>query len=513
MPGKREMPGKGTRGGAGEPVAQKQAGNPPAVLGAGNIRRFSPARGLDRGAAESPVISVKVALRGLSAPGGSFMRQRTVFGWLLAGAFCAAVSCGGGGNGSSTPQGFGVPCKASKDCATYDLVCGPDKKCVQCLGDAICESGQVCSAGLCKTQDDCTHSRDCSGSQVCDEDAGVCVDCLTSRDCAEGQKCADHTCSDRPVCEFTSDCADGLVCLIDPGVCVSCRDDDDCSSTRVCEDYECVVPEPVSSGGKSGTAGSGGKSGTAGGGGRANNGGTGGTTSVAGTATGGTGGKAGAGGMSGSGGSVVGESGAGGAGEDCGCLATQACTPDLRCVSSTLVDDLLDCDDQILPIAGRQGDWAAEADTGIGFSYGFDDPGAGWTDRSCAAWATGDELTVDDPAATFAFVGFRLNVDDLDEGLAYDLSQYNGIQIQLETKASVPTSVQVVVKTTGGGYFQVTLSPVDGALYTRSASFAAMSMMDNSAELVLDPSTIYEVQFSVVDPSAFAFAIHRVALY
>lgn len=110
-------------------------------------------------------------------------------------------------------------------------------------------------------------------------------------------------------------------------------------------------------------------------------------------------------------------------------------------------------------------------------------------------------------------MGFRLNVNDVDDGLAYDLSQYNGLQIQLETKAAIPTSVQVVVKTIGGGYFEVTLSPVNGAVYSRSAAFSAMTMMDNSAELVLDPSTIYEVQFSVVDPSAFAFAIHRVALY
>jgi hypothetical protein len=217
--------------------------------------------------------------------------------------------------------------------------------------------------------------------------------------------------------------------------------------------------------------------------------------------------------MSGAAGSV-GEGGAGGSGDDCGgCPLSQACTPDLRCVANTLIDDLLDCDDQILPIEGRQGDWAGDADVGIGFAHGFNDPGASWTDRTCAAWATGNELTVDDPDATFGFVGFRFNVDELDEGLAYDLRQYTGIQVQLETKAAIPTAVQVVLKTTDGGYFAYTLTPINGASYLRSAPFVSMVKMANSANVLLDLSKVFEVQFSVVEPSAFAFAIHRVALY
>lgn len=436
------------------------------------------------------------------------MQRGSMFGWLLAGAFCAAVSCGGS-HGGSTPAGFGVHCTTTTQCSAYELLCGADQTCVQCLGDAICDSGEVCSGGLCKVPVECTRSRDCSGgNQVCDEDAGICVDCLTSEDCAEGQKCSNHSCSNRPKCEFTSDCSGGLLCLLDPGVCVTCRNDDDCGTRRVCEDYECVVPEPVSTGGTS----SGGKTSTGGSGGKSSTGGVGGKT-TGGTSSGGTlaGGSAGVGGMSGSAGSIS-EGGVGGS-NDCGCMSSEVCTPDLRCVAPTLIDDLLDCDDQILPIAGRNGNWAADADVGIDFTPGFTDPGATFSDRSCAAWMTGSELTVDNPDATFAFIGFRLNVDALDEALAYDLSPYTGLKITLETKSSTPTSLQVELKTTGGGLFQSTLSPINGSSNTRSVPFAQMEMMDDSLEDVLDLSTVNEIQFSVVNPKAFSFAIHRVTLY
>ena len=437
------------------------------------------------------------------------MQHRSWFGWLLLGAFCAAVSCGGDG-GSGNPPGFGAACTSNKECAAYSLLCGPDKTCVECLGDAACKTGEACSGGLCKVPVECSRSRDCSGAQVCDEDAGVCVECLTSTDCAEGQKCASHNCSNRPKCAFTSDCTNGLLCLIDPGVCVSCRTDDDCSTRRVCEDYECVVPEPVSSGGKS-SGGSGGKSSTAGAGGKVTTAGT----STGGTLTGGSGGnggKAGAGGTSGAGGMSgdAGSSGEGGVGGalDCGCLAGYDCTPDLRCVATNVIDDLLDCDKHILSIAGRTGDWAADADTGIAPYSGFMDPGGTFNDRTCAAWLIGGELTANDPDATFAFIGFQLN-----DALAYDLSQYTGLQIQLETMSSTPTSVQVVLKTTGGGYFQYTVGSSNGSSSSRMAPFAEMVMTDDSAEAELDLSTVNEIQFSVVNPRAFAFAIHRVTLY
>jgi hypothetical protein len=72
--------------------------------------------------------------------------------------------------------------------------------------------------------------------------------------------------------------------------------------------------------------------------------------------------------------------------------------------------------------------------------------------------------------------------------------------------------VQVVLKTTGGGYFQVTLAPVAGS-NLRTAPFSSMLKMTNSLETVLNRSTVYEVQFSVTDPTSFGLAVHSVSLY
>jgi len=430
------------------------------------------------------------------------MRERAVFGWLLAGAFCVSLSCSGGHN-SATPQGFGLACTTNKTCTTYDLLCGPEGKCVECLDANACKSDEVCSLGLCVAAQDCKDSRDCAGDQVCDDQAGICVDCVGSRDCKTAQKCDANACVDRPACGFTSDCKGGLVCDVDMGACVTCRDNSDCDSRRICVDYECVSRSTSSSGGSGSAMGGMSSAGDAG------------KTSVAGTSTGGQdfggsvsfGGRAGAGSGGGKGGASGsgGVSGAGG-GDACGCAITQVCTEDLRCVAPTLIDDLVDCDDKILAIEGRSGDWAADADTGIELSYGFGDPGANFDDQTCAAWAAGTEATLNDPDATFAFSGFLLN-----DGLPYDLSPYNGLQILLEAPT---TYVQVVLKTSGGGYFQFTLNPISGATsYLRSAPFSSMLMMENSAELVLDPSTVTEVQFSVTTPSSFKFAVHKVSLY
>lgn len=441
------------------------------------------------------------------------MKRRSWLGWSLVGAFSAVVSCGGSG-GDPYPKGYGLACKDDTTCESYDLVCG-NGKCVQCLGDSDCTSSQACTSGLCKAAVDCSDSSDCSGGQVCDEASGSCVGCLSSKDCDAGQACMDHGCQTRPPCDYTSDCVDGLVCEADEHICVACRTDEDCGYKRVCEDYECV-PESSGTGGKSsggsGGKGSGGNGGTSSGG--KNSGGNGGTTAgtggsinVAGMSGGGAGGSGGTGG-------TLGEAGMGGT-VDCGCTLGDVCTPDERCVAPTLIDDLEDCDDLILDIEGRSGDWAADADSGLNLMYGFTDPGSGWADHTCAAWATGGELTLNGPNTTFAFIGFRLNVDDLDVAHVYDLTGYTGIQLKLESSSYV----QVVVKTSGGGYFQTTLGPIAGS-NVRKAPFGIMTKMDNSLENTpIKLNTVTEIQFSVTDPNnpgkikSFGLAIHRVELY
>lgn len=441
------------------------------------------------------------------------MKLRRWFGWTLVGGFSAVVSCGGGG--SSGVLGFGTACTSDKACESYDLVCG-DGKCVQCLDDSDCKGSDVCSAGKCAPEQECSDSRDCSGSQVCDEKLQVCVDCVTSDDCKSGQACQSHQCHDRPPCDYTSDCSDGLLCDSHAHICVSCRTDDDCGFKRICVDYECE-PEPKPSGnGGSGGQGSGGsgngghQNGGSGSGGSENGGSLNGGSANGGHA--GTTAGGGSGGMSGGGsGGTSGNGGTAGTGGDgsCGCALGDVCTPDDRCVPETLIDDLQDCDAQILAIEGRNGDWASDADSGINLMYGFSNPGSAWADHSCAAWATGGEISLNNPNTTFAFIGFRLNVDDFDVAHAYDLSGHTGIQIQLESS----NSVQVVVKTLGGGYFQVTLPSVVGS-NPRKAAFASMTKMNNSAEnLPIKLNTVTEIQFSVTTPKSFGLAVHRVELY
>lgn len=64
----------------------------------------------------------------------------------------------------------------------------------------------------------------------------------------------------------------------------------------------------------------------------------------------------------------------------------------------------------------------------------------------------------------------------------------------------------------GLGGHKVTLSPLAGS-NPRTAPFSSMLKMTNSAETVLNRSTVYEVQFSVTDPTSFGLAVHSVTLY
>ena len=423
------------------------------------------------------------------------MHFRSRFGFTLLGVLLVAASCGSDKKGSGVP-GFGVACTTDKECTSYSLLCSPDETCVQCLSKSDCERVESCFSGLCQVPQDCEDSRDCSGDQVCNETVGVCVQCLEGSDCAKGQTCAKNSCVTRQSCEYTSDCEDGLLCDVNAGYCVTCREDGDCPSRRVCEENECVLPSSSGDGGEGGT-GSGGKGGSASG-----SGGRGGVASggYSGGGYGGllTGGTAGTGGTSGGGG--VGEAGAGPIA--CDCSLGQACAPDLRCVDENLIDDFVVCDEEILAINGRSGSWTGEADTDVNITYGYGNPGSLWVDQTCAAWASGG-ARVDGVETDFAFIGFMLN-----DGDAYSLAGYTGLQIRLESE----NSMQVVLKTTGGGYFQATLAPISGS-NLRSTPFASMLQMENSLESELDLDTVYEVQFSVTDRTTFGLAIHSATLY
>lgn len=414
------------------------------------------------------------------------MNNRALMGWLLVGAFCAAVSCGGSGSGGV--PGYGVACGSDKECSGYDLLCHPtDEKCVQCLGPDDCKPAEECIAGLCKSPQQCEDSRDCSADTVCNETVGVCVECLQTRDCDSDQKCVSQRCTDQQVCMFTSDCEDGLLCDVDAGLCVTCREDRDCPTRRVCEDNECVVPTPGGEGGEGGT-------------------GTGGTPSTGGKNTGGSP-SGGAGGSGGSGGSAGtgGSAGSGGMPPVCDCPLGDVCTPDDRCVAPTVIDDFVECDSAIVEIEGRVGTWYAEADTEVDFTYDFGDPGPDWGDRTCGAWFKGGTV-LNGTLDSFAILAIILS-----DGAYYDLSSYNGIQVQLESDEAV----DVVLKTPVG-LFRGTLGGVmNGTSNLRTMPFGSLVSDDSPGSLFIQDylDLVSEIQFAAPDRAGFGFAVHHVELY
>jgi hypothetical protein len=168
-----------------------------------------------------------------------------------------------------------------------------------------------------------------------------------------------------------------------------------------------------------------------------------------------------------------------------------------------MIDDFEVCDSEILAIEGRSGLWDGDADADVTIDFGYSDPGAAFSDRTCAAWATGGALE-NGVETSYATIGFTLN-----GGAAYDVSSYLGLDFTLESD----NAVLVVVETTGGGRFQYPIAAVVGS-NPRSAPFYLMTKMEDSLEETLDQTTVSRVLFWVPDPpSTFGLAIHRVTFY
>jgi hypothetical protein len=402
-----------------------------------------------------------------------------------------------------------LACKADKDCASYDLFCGAAATCVQCKGSSDCNPADECSAGLCKLPVKCSDESACSSDQVCDTGFHRCVECVNNKDCKQGLICRQSSCVDQATCQFTSNCSGGLVCDMAQHLCVTCRNDADCGLKEVCTDNDCL---PLTASGGKGSGGASGAGGKATGGTNAGGTATAGT-SAGGTASGGVGGTAaggtapgGSGGVSGSGtggdsGSVGlgGEGGAAGAGgaTGCDCVGGDVCTPDLSCVPPTLIDDLLDCNDQILEIQGRKGFWLAEADSGINLTHGYTNPGATWADPTCAAWATGGSAV---GAINVSYADIFFNIND---GLSYNLSAYAGLQLKLESDGEV----NVILGTSTAAYFSYKLPAITGS-NLRTVPFVSMSKSGTPSL-----TDIRTVEFAPALPSNFGLAVHKVSLY
>lgn len=92
---------------------------------------------------------------------------------------------------------------------------------VECLDNAMCEAGNVCFNGSCRTAE-CTTSDTCGVGQYCDPRGYVCkAGCLVDADCKAGQECDrdNRVCMDRGCRDSELDCAVGEQCDATSGQC------------------------------------------------------------------------------------------------------------------------------------------------------------------------------------------------------------------------------------------------------------------------------------------------------
>ena len=133
-------------------------------------------------------------------------------------------------------------CVSSKNCPV-DQVCGPDKTCVQCAGNADCAMGMVCQASKCvKPAAGCTNSLDCKSdpnNPICDSSTGKCVLCVASKDCPTNNDCINHACKPYVSCANSLDCPQGQVCETTRMRCVECIGTNDCPTTSKCVANAC----------------------------------------------------------------------------------------------------------------------------------------------------------------------------------------------------------------------------------------------------------------------------------
>jgi Cys-rich repeat protein len=123
------------------------------------------------------------------------------------------------GNQTCDPTfGTCVECTSDVDCPAGEAHCDASGECRECLTNAHCDVGQICSEHHC-TVASCTSDGDCAGENPhCDPDSGKCFECVVDAHCADG---------DKAHCSPAHQC---VKCLVD----ADCGD-----SGQVCEDFEC----------------------------------------------------------------------------------------------------------------------------------------------------------------------------------------------------------------------------------------------------------------------------------
>ena len=138
---------------------------------------------------------------------------------LLAGAGC-------GGNGQAGKADAGVD--------GADL--GGDQGSALCTVDADCAAGEICSDGVCRTDDSCQTTADCPAGMVCNRVTQTCIDgdCTADADCGPGYNCVEHRC--QSLCRDV-ECPTGQACQSETGECaaMTCTvDGTDCAGAATC---------------------------------------------------------------------------------------------------------------------------------------------------------------------------------------------------------------------------------------------------------------------------------------
>jgi hypothetical protein len=272
----------------------------------------------------------------------------------------------------------------------------------------------------------------------------------------------------------------------------ACYGNGSCNTGLTCASNLCVNLN----GGAGGATGAGGSS--AGNGGMS--GGNGGMSGGNGGMSGGNGGMSGGnGGMSGGNGGM---SGGNGGASGCTCTGTMRCTTDGHCVDPNVIDDFADCNTAINMIDGRNGSWYASGDTGVNVSFAVGTPPSGFSDKQCGAWTTGGPTG--SGTTNFGILGANMTTTDG----AVSFAGHTGLQVSLEAQ-----SLDLVLKTTNGGYFTYRLSSTSGA-QTFMVPFSSFTARSDSQVPTLSLTSITDIQFAVIDASVgYGFVVHGVSLY
>ena len=183
------------------------------------------------------------------------------------GNICTADSCA---TGTCQHLPANTTCSDNNPCTLNDYcangACVPGNNTCECLTDADCNDGNICTADSCLnnacqfayTSDPCDDANDCTANDYCMD--GVCTPgpftcpCQTDADCNDNNPCTDESCVST-VCTYSdanASCDDGSDCTLNDycskGLCVSGKDAcrKACNDAWSCTDWgSCVNGDAV----------------------------------------------------------------------------------------------------------------------------------------------------------------------------------------------------------------------------------------------------------------------------